>query len=129
MSELHPTTMGEQIRALGTACHCEACRGSEFDINTLISGLFQQQQAEIDRLTADRQALLDAANKTAELVMRQGQQSIEQQAEIDRLRARLAAVVAYCERNEPECDPYCCRELLEEVHKLAAEAGDTDAAR
>lgn len=45
---------------------------------------------EIERLTADRQALLDSANKTAELVMRQGQQSIEQQAEIAGLTAALA---------------------------------------
>jgi len=37
-SELHPTTLAGKIRALGEACHCETCRGSERDINTVISG-------------------------------------------------------------------------------------------
>lgn len=75
-------------------------------------------KAEIERLTADRQALLDAANKTAELVMRQGQQSIEQQAEIERLEAERSEVLKWLRQDRPT-----------KALRVLTEAGDDNAAR
>jgi len=54
-----------------------------------LKDVIAKRDAEIERLREDRQALLGAAKKTAELVERQAKQSIEQQAKIDRLTAEL----------------------------------------
>ena len=61
------------------------------DVRAVEEVLIEQREAEIEKLTADRQALLDASVKTGQLVMDQGKQTIEQRAEIERLEAVIGA--------------------------------------
>ncbi len=51
MSELHPETLAEKIRYLGSGCHCNGCRGSDDQISECIKGVTEQLQAANDRLT------------------------------------------------------------------------------
>ena len=92
-----------------------------------------EQQAEIDRLKADRQSLLCATEKTGELVMGLGKQIANQQAEIERLRelcddAEHWLAVPPTTRSDHDNVNVLCEKLREaaEVERFCPRCGEPD---